>query len=256
MVDSSMMPMLGMFHFDLKHFTQFESIFRLFSGHSPHLSIWSVLNQIELILCWTGHILTNISLTGSVYAIGDVAFCLGFAIGPALSGTLGKIWALCVQKKVEKQLNICGSFHFSAHLVTWFGFNGLCSTTALVCFIFSPFMYLLKKPPGRNENQTLLEEASVRYVNYTNEESPEEEPDMRKTNQQWVPWSLVKSKMIIFATYLLLTLYKCFIVMIVIYLLIFDSIINSLKIQFQKYCPISSKCFAANLIWLTYRTKS
>ena len=25
-----------------------------------------------------------------MYAIGDVAFCLGFAIGPALSGTLGR----------------------------------------------------------------------------------------------------------------------------------------------------------------------
>jgi hypothetical protein len=53
--------------------------------------------------------------------------------------------------------------------------------------MFSPFMYLLKKPPGRNENQTLLQESSVRYVNYTNDESPEEESDLRNSNKQWVP---------------------------------------------------------------------
>jgi len=99
------------------------------------------------------------SIYGSVYAIGDVAFCLGFTIGPALSGTL----------------------------VTWFGFRGLCSTTALVCFMFSPCLYILKKPPGRNENQTLLQESSVRYVNYTNDESPEEESDLRNSTKQWVP---------------------------------------------------------------------
>ncbi len=71
--------------------------------------------------------------------------------------------------------------------MTWFGFRGLCSTTALVCFMFSPLLYLLKKPPGRNENQTLLQESSVRYVNYTNDESPEEESDLRNSNKQWVP---------------------------------------------------------------------
>ena len=75
--------------------------------------------------------------------------------------------------------------------VRWLGFSGLCSITALVCFLFAPFMYLLKKPPGRLENQTLLKESAVKYVNYTNEESPDEDSDLKrniaKVNQNWVP---------------------------------------------------------------------
>ena len=60
-------------------------------------------------------------------------------------------------------------------LVTWLGFNGLCTITALVCFGFAPFMLMLRKPPGKNENKILLNEASVKYVNYTNEDTPEDE---------------------------------------------------------------------------------
>lgn len=50
-------------------------------------------------------------------------------------------------------------------------------------------LYILKKPPGRKENQTLLNESAVRYVSYTNEESPDEESDSKKAkaNHQWVP---------------------------------------------------------------------
>lgn len=43
------------------------------------------------------------SVYGSVYAVGDVAFCAGFVLGPALSSSL----------------------------VSWFGFEGLCTVTAL-----------------------------------------------------------------------------------------------------------------------------
>lgn len=39
---------------------------------------------------------------------------------------------------------------------------------------------MLRNPPGRNENQTLINESSVRYVNYTNDDSPDEDGDLKK----------------------------------------------------------------------------
>ncbi|XP_063612374.1 synaptic vesicular amine transporter-like isoform X2 [Penaeus indicus] len=86
---------------------------------------------------------------GSVYSIGDVAFCLGFAIGPALSGTL-------VQK---------------------FGFKWMLYGIAIINFLYAPLMYCLKSPPAKNpgERQGLIygEKSSVRYVTYKNEDEEE-----------------------------------------------------------------------------------
>lgn len=82
------------------------------------------------------------SVYGSVYAIGDVAFCAGFVIGPLLSGTVGR----------------------------FLGFEGLVIITALVCFTFAPFLFLLKNPPILNEEQILLQGSCVKYVNYTDDE--------------------------------------------------------------------------------------
>ncbi|XP_011497949.1 PREDICTED: synaptic vesicular amine transporter [Ceratosolen solmsi marchali] len=81
---------------------------------------------------------------GSVYAIGDIAFCLGFAIGPALSGTL----------------------------VNTIGFEWMLFGIAVLNFIYAPFMYFLKAPPTKEEKKSLIvgEKSSVRYVTYENEE--------------------------------------------------------------------------------------
>ncbi|EFN79390.1 synaptic vesicular amine transporter [Harpegnathos saltator] len=81
---------------------------------------------------------------GSVYAIGDVAFCLGFAIGPALSGTL----------------------------VNSIGFEWMLFGIAILNFIYAPLMYFLKAPPTKEEKTSLIigEKSSVRYVTYQNEE--------------------------------------------------------------------------------------
>ncbi|KAH0945013.1 hypothetical protein HN011_005027 [Eciton burchellii] len=81
---------------------------------------------------------------GSVYAIGDVAFCLGFAIGPALSGTL----------------------------VNSIGFEWMLFGIAILNFIYAPFMYFLRAPPTKEEKKSLIigEKSSVRYVTYQNEE--------------------------------------------------------------------------------------
>lgn len=64
--------------------------------------------------------------------------------------------------------------------MTWLGFRGLVNVASLVCFLFAPFMFMLRNPPGRNENQTLINESSVRYVNYTNDDSPDEDGDLKK----------------------------------------------------------------------------
>ncbi|XP_011639903.1 synaptic vesicular amine transporter [Pogonomyrmex barbatus] len=81
---------------------------------------------------------------GSVYAIGDVAFCLGFAIGPALSGTL----------------------------VNSIGFEWMLFGIAMLNFIYAPLMYFLRAPPTKEEKKSLIigEKSSVRYVTYQNEE--------------------------------------------------------------------------------------
>lgn len=62
---------------------------------------------------------------GSVYAIGDVAFCLGFAIGPALSGTL----------------------------VNTIGFEWMLFGIAILNFLYAPLMYLLRNPPTKEEKK-------------------------------------------------------------------------------------------------------
>ncbi|KAJ9584548.1 hypothetical protein L9F63_021106 [Diploptera punctata] len=84
---------------------------------------------------------------GSVYAIGDVAFCLGFAIGPAMSGTL----------------------------MNTIGFEKMLYGIAVLNFLYAPLMYLLRNPPTKEEKKSLIlgEKSSVRYVTYQNEEDDE-----------------------------------------------------------------------------------
>ncbi|XP_018019149.1 synaptic vesicular amine transporter-like isoform X2 [Hyalella azteca] len=81
---------------------------------------------------------------GSVYSIGDVAFCLGFFLGPALSGTL-----------IE---NI--------------GFDTMFYGMGAVNFLYAPLMYFLINPPPRYEETTSLinEQKSMSYIQYKNDE--------------------------------------------------------------------------------------
>ncbi|KAL1460534.1 hypothetical protein WDU94_012511 [Cyamophila willieti] len=62
---------------------------------------------------------------GSVYAIGDVAFCLGFAIGPAMSGTL----------------------------VNTIGFEWMLFIIAILDFMYAPLLYFLRSPPTKDEKK-------------------------------------------------------------------------------------------------------
>ena len=64
---------------------------------------------------------------GSVYAIGDIAFCLGFAIGPALSGTL----------------------------VNTIGFEWMLFGIAILTFMYAPLLLMLKNPPSKDEKKVI-----------------------------------------------------------------------------------------------------
>ncbi|CAF0893671.1 unnamed protein product [Adineta ricciae] len=70
------------------------------------------------------------SVYGSVYAIADVAFCLGFAIGPAMSG-------------------------FIVHA---FGFSGMLHIIAFICLCYAPLMFFLRNPPAKDENSLIMNE--------------------------------------------------------------------------------------------------
>ena len=74
---------------------------------------------------------------GGVYAIGDIAFCLGFAVGPALSGSL----------------------------VQGIGFKPMLIGMGIICFIYGPFLMMLKDVPVRTEQEK--QEIAVCY--YFNE---------------------------------------------------------------------------------------
>ncbi|CAH1257874.1 synaptic vesicular amine transporter-like [Branchiostoma lanceolatum] len=72
--------------------------------------------------------LRHVSVYGTVYAIADVAFCLGFAIGPALSGAI----------------------------VNAVGFPWLMRGIAIVNILFAPLLIFLRNPPGKEETVAIL----------------------------------------------------------------------------------------------------
>lgn len=84
--------------------------------------------------------LRHVSVYGSVYAIADVAFCMGFAFGPALSGTLVKD----------------------------IGFNWMLWIIAIINILYAPLLYFIRSPPGREEKMSLImnDQCPVQYVTY------------------------------------------------------------------------------------------
>ncbi|KAM7537580.1 hypothetical protein Aperf_G00000069740 [Anoplocephala perfoliata] len=73
--------------------------------------------------------LRHAAIYGSVYAIADVAFCLGFALGPAIGG--------CVAQSA--------------------GFSWTIWGIAIVSALYSPLLMFLRNPPSRAEIQPLKE---------------------------------------------------------------------------------------------------
>ncbi|KAF6720025.1 Synaptic vesicular amine transporter [Oryzias melastigma] len=72
--------------------------------------------------------LRHISVYGSVYAIADVAFCMGFALGPSIGGSIAE--------------NI--------------GFPWLMTIIGIVDILFAPLCIFLRNPPGQEEKIAIL----------------------------------------------------------------------------------------------------
>ncbi|CAH8846221.1 unnamed protein product [Trichobilharzia szidati] len=72
--------------------------------------------------------LRHVAVYGSVYAIADVAFCLGFAVGPILSGAI----------------------------VKGLGFSWMLWSISIVCLLYSPLTLYLRNPPKREEARSLV----------------------------------------------------------------------------------------------------
>ncbi|CAF1202474.1 unnamed protein product [Rotaria sp. Silwood1] len=87
------------------------------------------------------------SVYGSVYAIADVAFCLGFAIGPALSG----------------------------FIVQAVGFRGMLYIISFICFCYAPMMLFLRNPPAKDEKISLIMNENHNSFSYTRSKSLDNE---------------------------------------------------------------------------------
>ncbi|KAM4615005.1 synaptic vesicular amine transporter [Polymixia lowei] len=72
--------------------------------------------------------LRHVSVYGSVYAIADVAFCMGFALGPSIGGSIAE--------------NI--------------GFPWLMTIIGIVDILFAPLCLFLRNPPGQEEKIAIL----------------------------------------------------------------------------------------------------
>ncbi|KAG8435829.1 hypothetical protein GDO86_013683 [Hymenochirus boettgeri] len=72
--------------------------------------------------------LRHVSVYGSVYAIADVAFCMGFAFGPSVGGAIAKS----------------------------IGFPWLMTIIGIVDILFSPLCLFLRSPPAKEEKMAIL----------------------------------------------------------------------------------------------------
>ncbi|XP_047206943.1 synaptic vesicular amine transporter [Girardinichthys multiradiatus] len=72
--------------------------------------------------------LRHVSVYGSVYAIADVAFCMGFALGPSIGGSIAES----------------------------IGFSWLMTIIGVVDILFAPLCFFLRNPPGQEEKIAIL----------------------------------------------------------------------------------------------------
>ncbi|XP_007424088.1 synaptic vesicular amine transporter [Python bivittatus] len=72
--------------------------------------------------------LRHVSVYGSVYAIADVAFCMGFALGPSVGGAIAKS----------------------------IGFPWLMTIIGIIDILFAPLCLFLRSPPAKEEKMAIL----------------------------------------------------------------------------------------------------
>ncbi|XP_067933363.1 synaptic vesicular amine transporter-like [Watersipora subatra] len=95
--------------------------------------------------------LRHISIYGSVYAIADVAFCLGFAVGPAVGGVI----------------------------VETIGFKWMLWIISITNLMYAPLLYFLQNPPGNNEKMQLVlnDKCPIKYVTYKQSEGADQDSE-------------------------------------------------------------------------------
>ncbi|KAL2083504.1 hypothetical protein ACEWY4_021277 [Coilia grayii] len=85
--------------------------------------------------------LRHVSVYGSVYAIADVAFCMGFALGPSAGGAIARS----------------------------IGFPALMTIIGIIDILFAPLCFFLRSPPAREEKMAILMDSncSMKTRSYT-----------------------------------------------------------------------------------------
>ncbi|XP_038071032.1 synaptic vesicular amine transporter-like [Patiria miniata] len=107
----------------------------------PNFALGFAIGMVDAtILPIMGHLvdIRHVSVYGSIYAIADVAFCIGFAVGPSLS----------------------------AAIVQAVGFTWLLRIVAILSFLYAPLCYFLRDPPRREDKLGILMEERL-PVSYT-----------------------------------------------------------------------------------------
>uniref|UniRef100_A0A8C0PSK2 Solute carrier family 18 member A1 n=1 Tax=Canis lupus familiaris TaxID=9615 RepID=A0A8C0PSK2_CANLF len=105
-----------------------------------------------------GHLvdLRHTSVYGSVYAIADVAFCMGFAIGPSTGGAI-------------------------VHAI---GFPWLMVIIGVINIIYAPLCYYLRSPPAKKENLAILREDSVMETRMYTTQKPKRKFPLREDSEE------------------------------------------------------------------------
>lgn len=79
------------------------------------------------------------SVYGSVYAIADVAFCLGYAIGKRIRDDAYFVHWHCLGPAL------------SGFIVHAFGFRTMLYIISFLCLCYAPLLVFLRNPPARDE---------------------------------------------------------------------------------------------------------
>uniref|UniRef100_A0A8C4RMC9 Solute carrier family 18 member 2 n=1 Tax=Erpetoichthys calabaricus TaxID=27687 RepID=A0A8C4RMC9_ERPCA len=96
--------------------------------------------------------LRHVSVYGSVYAIADVAFCMGYALGPTTGGAIARS----------------------------IGFPWMMTIIGIIDILFAPLCFFLRSPPAKEEKMAILMDhnCSTRTRMYTTQDNSQPYPMM------------------------------------------------------------------------------
>ncbi|XP_069756148.1 synaptic vesicular amine transporter-like isoform X2 [Narcine bancroftii] len=95
--------------------------------------------------------LRHVSVYGSVYAVADVAFCMGFALGPSTGGAIAKT----------------------------IGFPWLMAIIGIIDILYAPLCFFLRNPPAKEEKMAILmnQNCPVKTKMYTTQDHFQKLPE-------------------------------------------------------------------------------